>query len=197
MKRQVYLSMKSLEEAKSIFFRRFGPENKTGISCVKAEESDTRITAEPVFARRSAPSYHSSAMDGIAVKAEQTYGATERLPMTLALEKDAVWVNTGQPLPKPYDAVIMIEDVHVIDDGHVEIRTSAYPWQHVRKVGEDIVATQLLFPQNHAIRPYDIGALISGGVFSVNVRKRPRVAIIPTGSELVHHEDIRGNGNVG
>ena len=190
MKRQVYLSMKSLEEARNIFFSRFGPDHKTGISSVKAEESDGRITAEPVFARRSAPSYHSSAMDGIAVKAEKTYGATERFPMTLALEKDAVWVNTGQPLPKPFNAVIMIEDVHMIDDGHVEIRSSAYPWQHVRKVGEDIVATQLLFPQNHSIRAYDMGALISGGVFSVNVRKRPRVAIIPTGSELIRHEDI-------
>jgi putative molybdopterin biosynthesis protein len=190
MKRQVYLSMKSLEEARNIFFSRFGPDKKTGISRVKAEESDGRITAEPVFARRSAPSYHSSAMDGIAVKAEKTYGATERLPMTLALGKDAVWVNTGQPLPKPFNAVIMIEDVHMIDDEHVEIRSSAYPWQHVRKVGEDIVATQLLFPQNHSIRAYDMGALISGGVFSVNVRKRPRVAIIPTGSELIRHEDI-------
>ncbi len=190
MKRQVYLSMKSLEEARNIFFSRFGPDKKTGISRVKAEESDGRITAEPVFARRSAPSYHSSAMDGIAVKAEQTYGATERLPMTLALGKDAVWVNTGQPFPKPFNAVIMIEDIHMIDDGHVEIRSSAYPWQHVRKVGEDIVATQLLFPQNHRIRAYDMGALISGGVFSVNVRKRPRVTIIPTGSELIRHEDI-------
>ena len=190
MKRQVYLSMKSLEEAQNIFLSRFGPDQKTGITRVKAEESNGRITAEPVFAKRSAPSYHASAMDGIAVKAEQTYGATERAPITLALETDAAWVNTGQPLPKPFNAVIMIEDVHMMDDGHVEISASAYPWQHVRKVGEDIVATQLLFPQNHSIRPYDIGALISGGAFSVNVRKRPRVAIVPTGSELIPHEDI-------
>lgn len=197
MKRNVYLSMKSLEEAQDIFFSRLGPDKKTGITCIKTEESDGRITAEPVFAKRSAPSYHASAMDGIAVKAEQTYGATERAPMTLLLETDAVWVNTGQPLPKPFNAVIMIEDVHIIDDGHIEIRSSAYPWQHVRKVGEDIVATQLLFPQNHSIRPYDIGALISGGVFSINVRKRPRVAIIPTGSELIHHDDIAEGESLG
>ncbi|MCF8129954.1 MAG: molybdopterin biosynthesis protein, partial [Deltaproteobacteria bacterium] len=184
MKRQVYLSMKSLDEAQHIFRSRFGPDHKTGNTLVKAEESDGRITAEPVFATRSAPSYHASAMDGVAVKAEQTYGATERKPITLTLETDAVWVNTGQPLPKPCNAVIMIENVHQVDDDHIEIRSSAYPWQHVRKVGEDIVATQLLFPQNHSIRPYDIGALISGGVYSLNVRKRPRVAIIPTGSEL-------------
>jgi len=182
--------MKSLKEAQNIFRSRFGPDHKTGIALVKAEESDGRITAEPVFAKSSAPTYHASAMDGIAVRAEQTYGATERNPITLALQTDVVWVNTGQPLPKPFNAVIMIEDVHQVDDGHIEIRSSAYPWQHVRKVGEDIVATQLLFPQNHSIRPYDIGALISGGVFSLNVRKRPRVAIIPTGSELICHDDI-------
>ena len=192
MKRQVYLSIKSLEEAKKIFFSRFGPDKKTRIVSIRAEDSDGRITAEPVFAARSAPTYHSSAMDGIAVKAEQTYGATERLPMTLTLPGDAAFVNTGQPLPKPFNAVIMIENVHLIDDGHVEIRSSVYPWQHVRKVGEDIVATQLLFPQNHRIRPYDIGALISGGVFFVNVRQRPRVRIIPTGSELIRHDHLNG-----
>ena len=146
MKRQVYLSMKSLAEARNIFLSRFGPDHKTGVTLVGAEESDGRITAEPVFAKASAPSYHASAMDGIAVRAEQTYGATERAPKTLALETDAAWVNTGQPLPKPFNAVIMIEDVHMIDEGRLEIRSSSYPWQHVRKVGEDIVATQLLFP---------------------------------------------------
>lgn len=190
MKRKVYLSMKSLEEAKEIFLTRFGPGLRAGIEVIKAEESSGRVTAEPVFARRSAPSYHSSAMDGIAVRADQTYGTTERLPKTLELGRDAVWINTGQPLPEPFDAVIMVEKIHQVDENRVEIRSPAYPWQHVRKVGEDIVATQLLFPQNHQLRPYDVGALISGGVFSVKAWKRPRVAIIPTGSELVRHGDI-------
>lgn len=190
MKRQVYLSMKSLEEAKKIFFTRFDPGLRAGIQVIKSEESSGRVTAEPVFAGRSAPSYHSSAMDGIAVRADQTYGTTERLPKTLELGRDAVWVNTGQPLPEPFDAVIMVEKVHQEDEDRVEIRSPAYPWQHVRKVGEDIVATQLLFPQNHQLRPYDVGALISGGVFSVKAWKKPLVAIIPTGSELVHHGEI-------
>lgn len=190
MKRQVYLSMKSLEEAKEIFLSRFDPGLRAGIEVIKAEESSGRVTAEPVFARRSAPSYHSSAMDGIAVRADQTYGTTERLPKTLELGRDAVWVNTGQPLPEPFDAVIMVEKIHQVDEDRVEIRSPAYPWQHVRKVGEDIVATQLLFPQNHQLRPYDVGALISGGVFSVMAWKKPEVAIIPTGSELVRHGEI-------
>jgi len=190
MKRQVYLSMKSLEEAREIFFTRYDPGLRAGIEMIKTEEGSGRVTAEPVFARRSAPSYHSSAMDGVAVKADQTYGTTERLPRTLELGRDAVWVNTGQPLPEPFDAVIMVEKVHEVDDERIEIRSPAHPWQHVRKVGEDIIATQLLFPQNHQFRPYDVGALISGGVFSVKVWKKPRVAIIPTGSELVRHGEI-------
>ena len=190
MKRQVYLSMKSLEEAREIFFTRFDPGSRVGMEVIKTEESSGRVTAEPIFARRSAPSYHSSAMDGIAVRADQTYGTTERLPKTLELGRDAVWVNTGQPLPDPFDAVIMVEKVHQIDDDRIEIRSPAHPWQHVRKVGEDIIATQLLFPQNHQFRPYDVGALISGGVFSVKTWKKPLVAIIPTGSELVRHEEM-------
>lgn len=190
MKRRVYLSMKSLEEAKDLFLSRFGPELRTGVETVETEEALGRITAEPVFAKRSSPSFHSAAMDGIAVKAEQTYGTTERAPKILRMGRDALWINTGQPLPTPFDSVIMVEKIHQIGEDQVEIRSPAYPWQHVRKVGEDIVATQLLLPQCHRIRAYDLGALISAGVFSVEVWERPRVAIIPSGSELVHHRGI-------
>ncbi len=201
MTRRIYLSMKSLEEAKDLFFSRFGPEFRTGIEMVKTEVALARVTAEPVFARRSAPSFHSAAMDGIAVKAEQTYGTTERSPRVLELERDAIWINTGQPLPEPFDSVIMVEKIHQVDEGHVEIRTPSYPWQNVRKVGEDIVATQLLLPQSHRISAYDLGALISAGVFSVRVWERPRVAIIPSGSELLDHrvignEEILGPGQI-
>ncbi|MFH1241633.1 MAG: molybdopterin biosynthesis protein [Pseudomonadota bacterium] len=201
MTRRIYLSMKSLEEAKDLFFSRFGPELRTGIETVKTEEALARVTAEPVFARRSAPSFHSAAMDGIAVKAEQTHGTTERSPRVLELERDAIWINTGQPLPEPFDSVIMVEKIHQVDEDHVEIRAPVYPWQNVRKVGEDIVATQLLLPQSHRISAYDLGALISAGVFSVRVWERPRVAIIPSGSELLDHriigdEEILGPGQI-
>ena len=191
MKRQVYLSMKPLEEARELFFSRIGHERRTEIETIQTEDALGRITAEPVFAKRSAPSFHSAAMDGIAVRAERTYGTTERHPKTLKINQDAVWINTGQLMPKEFDAVIMVEKIHQLDDETLEIRSAAYPWQNVRKVGEDIVATQLLLPQNHSIRPYDIGALISAGTFSVKVYKRPLVAIIPTGSELVHYKDLQ------
>ncbi|MEE4352740.1 MAG: molybdopterin biosynthesis protein [Desulfatiglans sp.] len=190
MRRKVYLSMKSLTEARDLFFSRFGPEKKTNAEEIRAEDATGRVTAEPLFAKRSSPSFHSAAMDGIAVKAEMTYGVTERHARILKLNEDAVWVNTGQPLPEGSDSVIMVEKIHEMDNDRVEIRSPSYPWQHVRKVGEDIVASQLLFPQNHRIRPFDIGALISAGLFSVKVRQRPLVTIIPTGSELVSYKHV-------
>ncbi len=167
---------------------------RTGPETIKPADAQDRVTAEAVFAKRSAPSYHSAAMDGVVVRAEQTYGTTERNPKILQLGEEALWINTGQPIPESFDAVIMVEKLHQIDDTHMEIRSPAYPWQHVRKVGEDIVATELLFPVNHRLRPYDIGALISGGVPSLRVWKRPKVAIIPTGSELVSHKDAETSG---
>jgi len=188
--------MKPLEDASELFLSRIALDKRAGVETIKAGGASGRTTAQPIFAKRSAPSFHSSAMDGIAVRAEQTYGTTERHPTTLMAEKDFVWVNTGQPLPLGFDSVIMVEKVHQLDEDRLEIRTPAHPWQNVRKVGEDIVATQLLFPQNHPIRPYDIGALISAGVFSVRVWKKPQVAIIPTGSELVHHEDLGDTGRL-
>lgn len=193
MKRHVYLAMKSLDEAKGIFSkvwqgRRTVPEE------IPAGDSLGRVTSGPVFARISAPTYHSAAMDGIAVRANDTYGATEKNPKTLTIGDDAVWTNTGQALPEGFDSVIMIEKVHQKGDDRVEIMSGAYPWQNVRKVGEDIVATQLLLPQNHVIRAYDMGALISAGVFRIWVWKRPRVIIIPTGTELVRPEDLKDPG---
>ncbi|MBA7635618.1 hypothetical protein ES703_43222 [subsurface metagenome] len=190
MKRQVYLSMKTLQEAKELFFSRFGRDKRTDMETISIEDALGRIIVEPVFAKRSCPSFHSAAMDGIAVRAEETYGTTEKYPRTLKVGRDAVWINTGQPLPESFNAVIMVEKIHQLDKNHLEIRSSAYPWQHIRKVGEDIVATQLLLAQNHRIRPFDVGALVGAGVFSIKVWKKPRVAIIPTGTELIHYRDV-------
>ena len=105
--------------------------------------------------------------------------------MQLELGSDANWINTGQPMPAGDDAVIMVENIHQIDDQKVEIQTAAYPWQHVRKVGEDIVATEILLPQSHMITAYDIGALLAAGILELQVKKQPQVLIIPTGNELV------------
>jgi putative molybdopterin biosynthesis protein len=190
VKRNVYLSMKTLEEAKAAFFSRFGLEFRSGAEEIRTEESLGRVTAEPIFAKMSTPTYHSAAMDGVAVKAEKTYGTTERMPKTLRVGQDAIWINTGQAMPEGFNAVIMVEKLHPLDQDHLEIRAPAYPWQNIRKVGEDIVATQLLLPQNHRIRPFDAGAIVAAGVLSLKVWQKPKVVIIPTGSELVHYRRV-------
>jgi putative molybdopterin biosynthesis protein len=88
-------------------------------------------------------------------------------------------------MPEGTDAVIMIENIQTVGDDRIRIEAPAFPWQHVRKMGEDIVATELLYPRGHTVTPYCVGALISGGIYQVPVRKKPRILIIPTGSELV------------
>jgi putative molybdopterin biosynthesis protein len=189
-KRHIYLQMKSLEEAQAVFFNRFSFDQYLQPETIPAQEAAGRVTAEPVFARFSCPSYHAAAMDGIAVRAETTFGTTVDRPKQLRIGKDAIFVNTGHIMPKGTDAVIMIEHVVDVDEETVQIESAAYPWQHVRKVGEDIVATELILPQNHQITPYEIGALLNGGVFDVKVKQKPRVLIIPTGSELIYHQDL-------
>ena len=133
----------------------------------------------------SSPHYHASAMDGIAVKAEETFAAHEQNPVQLKLSEGFVYVNTGNEIPAPYNAVIMIEYVHELDEHTIEIIEPATPWQHIRPIGEDIVQEEMLFPQGHKIRPVDIGVLLASQCIEVPVMKKPVVSIIPTGDELV------------
>src|SRR5206468_4203867 len=136
--------------------------------------------------------YHGAAMDGIAVRAEDTFGASEVRPVRLRPARPDgpgtaafVPVDTGNALPPWANAVVMIERVYPGDGDAVTIREASAPWQHVRLVGEDVVATEALLPRGHRLPPYDVGALLAAGVLAVAVRRRPRVAIIPTGSEIV------------
>ena len=191
MQRQkIYLKMKDPKEALEIFFNTFDPKPILEAEEIPVRESPGRITAEPVFAKVSSPSYHSAAMDGIAVLAEDTYGTTERNPTILKIGREAAWINTGHVMPEEKNAVIMAEKLNQIDEESIEISSSSFPWQNVRKVGEDFVATELLFPQNHKIRSFDLGTLIGGGAFHLKVRRKPRVVIIPTGSELVNFNTL-------
>ena len=189
-KRNIYLSMRSPEEAKDIFFSSLNSWYMKKEEEIEVEDSFQRVTSQPVFAKISVPHYHGAAMDGVAVRAEKTFSASEVNPLVLTVGKDTLWVNTGQPLPSGFDAVIMVEKLHQLDERHLEIRAPAYPWQNVRKVGEDIVASELIVPRNHLINAYDIGAFIISGNFKIRVWKRPKVLIIPTGSEILSHKKI-------
>lgn len=183
MNRNTYIDNMEVEEAK----RRYLSHLKltARVEEIPVSESLGRITAEAVFARLSSPSYNASAMDGIAVVAQRTEEASERNPITLTLGTDFDYVNTGNPIREPYNAVIMIEDVLVQNEQQVQILQGAYPWQHVRQIGEDIVKTEMILPSRHRIRPVDLGALIAGGITQMRVYAQPRVGILPTGSEIV------------
>ncbi|MFO7555538.1 MAG: molybdopterin biosynthesis protein, partial [Desulfobacterales bacterium] len=139
-KRNIYLNMKTLEEAREILFKRFPLNRMLSQEMVAVPDAVGRVLATPVTALISSPNFHLSAMDGIAVKAASTFGASETRPKELIIGKDAFHVNTGYVMPENTDTVIMIEYVHVLDENRVEIETPAFPWQNVRKVGEDIVA---------------------------------------------------------
>ncbi len=141
-----------------------------------------RVTAEPIWAERSSPPFDSAAMDGIAVRAADTLGASESTPLLLAGDSFAP-VDTGDPLPERFDAVVMREHVHFAD-GRAELRAAVAPYQHVRSIGEDISATELLLPAGHRLRPVDVAAAAASGATRVTVRRQPIVAILPTGDEM-------------
>src|SRR3954468_14313870 len=156
-----------------------------GVDAVRMglHEAVGRVTAEPVWATRSSPSFDASAMDGIAVRAADTVGASESTPILLAPDAYAV-VDTGDPLPEGFDAVVMREHVHVDDERRAELRAGVAPYQHVRSIGEDVSATELLLAEGHRLRPVDVAAAAAAGAPDVVVRRRPVVAVLPTGDEI-------------
>jgi putative molybdopterin biosynthesis protein len=184
-----YLTVTSLADALDLF--------GTAFSCtpsrdrVPLTESVGRVTAEPIFARYSVPEVHLAAMDGIAVVSSETEGAGEQHPVTL---DRAARVNTGNVVPREFDAVIMIEDVH-LEGERFTIRKAVPPWQHVRPAGEDIGESEMALPSRHRIRPHEIGALATYGVTEVSVLT-VKVGLIPTGSELVPHGTHPAPGQV-
>lgn len=193
--RKRYLTKKPLPEALTTFLGAVTPPKR--VEHLIVDDALHRTTAAPIFARLSAPHYHGAAMDGIAVRAEETFGASEFTTVTLTLANGKAnrppthgqpifqYVDTGNALPPWANAVVMIERVFKKNAKEVEIRDAATPWQHVRLVGEDIVATEPLLPRGHKLRPYDIGALLAAGHVSIPVVAKPTVGIIPTGSELI------------
>lgn len=249
MGRKRYLNKQPLETAREALLR--AADRLTSTEVVPVEEALGRVTAEAIFAASSVPHYHGAAMDGIALRAEETFGASEGHPVTFELgapesvTRPFSYVDTGNALPPWANAVVMIERVFAgeapgggvapsasaapavsADDGccdtdeadhsghahanqafasepvddtsakTIHIRGASAPWQHVRLVGEDVVASEPLLPRGHHVRPYDVGALLAAGVHEVAVRARPVVAILPTGDELIQPGDEPRPGRV-
>jgi len=184
MERKIYLESINLEEAQEKYLGLFRDYLLPGEE-VSVHEARGRVTAEPVYARRSAPHYYAAAMDGIAVRVEDIVGVSERNPVRLKEGSQASRVDTGDPIPEGFNAVIKIEEVNEVDGNFFVIEKGVPPWHNIRSIGESVIKGQLILPVNHQLTPYDIGALLEAGITKITVRKRPVVSIIPTGTELV------------
>lgn len=155
-----------------------------------------RALAEPIRASRNVPQHQRAAMDGWAVRAADTFEASERSPAILRESSDvgagkAVHVDTGNALPDGADAVVMIEQTERYGTD-VEIFESVAGGENVTPVGEDISEGQHLYDAGHQLRPSDLGLLKSTGITTVEVYDRPTVGVIPTGEELVQSDPEPG-----
>ena len=189
MKRNTYIENHDDQQALQDYLQALG-ELQGEAEELSVLDAVGRITYQAVFARFCDPVYNAAAMDGIAVVAEHTFAATETAPLRLQPEQDFIYVNTGNEITAPFNAVIMIEQVLQHADGTVSIIAPAYPWEHVRTVGESIVSGVFALPSRHKIRPIDLGALLAGGITSIGVYRKPLVGIIPTGNELIEDPEL-------
>lgn len=180
-----YLTNVPLDEARGEYLARLQENGFAGqTEMVSVQNAFGRITARAVYAAICAPHYAASAMDGIAVHAKDTFGATETTPVRLTPQQYMV-VDTGDPVPEDCDAVIMVEDIVRGEDESVTIYAAAAPWQHIRQIGEDICAGEMILASYMEVTPAAIGAMIAGGVLEIEVIKKPVIGIIPTGDEIV------------
>ncbi len=196
--RNIYVKNTPLSEARQKWFAALDDCGffKKGLSeTIPVDECLGRVTSEPIFALRSSPAHNAAAMDGIAVNFASLASASEASPVILKPEQFSQ-VNTGNAIPDGFNAVVMIEDVHVMENGSVELMQPATPWQHIRTIGEDIVATELILPEGHHIRPIDQGAMLATGVTTITVQRPPKATVIPTGSELIEPDAAPRPGEI-
>ncbi|MBF8267155.1 MAG: molybdopterin biosynthesis protein [Dehalococcoidia bacterium] len=171
-----------------------------GTQNVKVNLALGRITAEDTFAPADLPAFSRSTMDGYAVKAADTYGASEAIPAYLKVVGEipmgkpagltlrrgqVAKVHTGGMLAEGADAVVMVENTQVVDETTIEVVRPVAPGENVLHVGDDVKKGHLLLSARHLLRPQDIGGLMGLGITEIAVSSRPRVAILSTGDELV------------
>lgn len=194
MTQKVYIDNTPVELAKEKYYAAL--DWKDVSETIPVIEASGRITAQAIFAKCSSPAHPCAAMDGIAVKAAKTKLANEREPLTLNRHQDFEWINTGNLIPEGFDSVIMIEDVIPAGNAQITILTPAISWQHIRQVGEDLVEGEMILPSGHQIQPQDLGALLSGGLSEVPVKRQRRIGILPTGNEIVQQLSEMRRGKI-
>ena len=170
-----------------------------------------RVTAEAITSPSALPAFARSTMDGYAVRARDTYGASQSLPAYLNIigeapmgrapdfdigAAQAALVHTGGMLPAGADAVVMIELTQIAREGELEVLKAAAPGENILRVGDDIAAGAPLLPAGHWLRPQDVGGLAALGLTRLAVARRPRVALLATGDEIVPPTSQAGPGQV-
>jgi molybdopterin molybdotransferase len=170
-----------------------------------------RVLAEDLYSAVDLPHFHRAAMDGYAVNAKDTFGASQSLPAYLKLAgvvemgKEAAQplaagetmrISTGGMMPPQSDAVVMVEYTDETQGGLVEIHRGVSPWQNVIQIGDDIKQGELVFKRGRRLRAHDLGALTGVGISSISVYKQPRVALISTGDEIVDADTVPAPGQV-
>jgi molybdopterin molybdotransferase len=171
-----------------------------GTEQIRTVRARARVLADDLYSSVDLPHFHRAAMDGYAVKARDTFGASQSLPAYLKLAGvvemgkeatqrlgagEAIRISTGGMMPPESDAVVMVEYADETDAGLVEIHRSVSPWQNVIQIGDDIKKGELVFQRGRRLRAHDLGALTGVGISSVLVYMRPRIALISTGDEIV------------
>ena len=174
--------------------------SSVGTERIPTVRARVRVLAEDLYSSVDLPHFHRAAMDGYAVKAKDTFGASQSLPAYLKFAGvvemgkeatqllgagEAIRISTGGMMPPESDAVVMVEYTDETDAGLVEIHRSVSPWQNVIQIGDDIKKSELVFQRGRRLRAHDLGALTGVGISSVLVYMRPRIALISTGDEIV------------
>jgi len=182
-----------------------------GTERIASVKGRARVLAEDLHSAVDLPHFHRAAMDGYAVKAKDTFGASQSLPAYLKLAGvvemgketvralaggEALRISTGGMMPPESDAVVMVEYTDETTGGLVEVHRGVSPWQNVIQIGDDIKEGELVFQRSRRLRAHDLGALTGVGISSISVYKRPRVGLISTGDEIVDADTVPGPGQV-
>ena len=182
-----------------------------GVERVPTVRARARVLAEDLNSSVDLPHFHRAAMDGYAVKAKDTFGASQSLPAYLKLAGvvemgkeatqplgagEAIRISTGGMMPPGSDAVVMVEYTDETAAGLVEIHRGVSPWQNVIQIGDDIKKGEVVFHRGRRLKAHDLGALTGIGISSVSVHKVPRVALISTGDEIVDADETPRPGQV-
>jgi molybdopterin molybdotransferase len=180
-----------IEEAMRLFFEKLEMKRLEAVE-VSLKDALNRVAAESITSPKDLPPFNRSAVDGYAVKAKDTFEASQFAPKTLKIVQgnitggnQAVKVWTGNPLPEGADAVIMLEYTRKMDDENIEVWKPVAPWENVSKKGEDMRAGETVLKTGTRLRPHHLGLLAALGFTAVEVFRKPKVAVLATGNELV------------